>query len=95
MYQLRIYDITPGRMDEFVELFHQFAAVRRELGFEIIGPWTVPDANQFVWIVGYQGPDSFEEATQAYYDSPQRAAISPNPAEFLESVDTRMLRPVT
>jgi hypothetical protein len=94
MHQLRIYDITPGRMDEFVALFWRVAEIRRLLGFEVLGPWINEETNQFVWIVGYDGPGTFEEATQAYYDSPERASISPSPAEFLETVDTRMLTAV-
>ena len=94
-YQLRIYDITPGRMDEFVELFWEVAAVRRQLGFEVIGPWISEEKDQFVWIVGHGGPEGFEAATQAYYESPKRAGLSADPAEFLESVDARMLAAVT
>ena len=90
-YQLRVYDITPGRMDEFVELFWRIAELREQLGFEVVGPWIAPEQNRFVWIVGYAGPESFEEATQAYYDSPERASLRPSPAEFLESVETTML----
>lgn len=95
MHQLRIYDITPGRMDEFVSLFWRVAEIRRQLGFEVIGPWIDAEANQFVWIVGYDGPEGFEAAAQAYYDSPERASLSPDPADFLESVDTRMLEHVS
>ena len=90
-YQLRIYEITPGRMDEFVELFWRIAEVREQLGFEVVGPWINTEENRFVWLVGYDGPKTFDEATQEYYDSPERAAISPSPAEFLESVETTML----
>ncbi len=95
MYQLRIYDITPDRMDEFVTLFWRVAEIRRRHGFEVIGPWIDEEANQFVWIVGYDGPEGFEAAAQAYYESPERAALSPDPADFLEAVDTRMLAAVS
>ena len=94
MYQLRVYEITPGRMDEFIELFRRVAEIRERLGFEVIGPWIDAETDRFVWIVGYHGPEGFEAAAQAYYDSPERASLSPSPAEFLESVETTMLTAV-
>lgn len=90
-YQLRAYDVEPGRMDEFLGLFPDIVEIRRELGFEVVGVWQNHDTNRFVWIVGYDGQGSFEEATQRYYDSPGRAELDPNPADLLTGVHTEML----
>ena len=92
MHQLRIYTIEPGRMDEFVAVFAEVARLRRDAGFEVIGPWIVADADQFVWIAGYDGPDDWDIAGRRYYESPERAALEPDPGSFIVSSDVRMMR---
>lgn len=92
-YELRIYRVQAGRMAEFVELFRQVADARRAHGFEVLGPW-ITDDDGFIWITGYGGEDGFEAAVKRYYDSPERKAIQPEPASLLESMETRMMRPV-
>jgi hypothetical protein len=36
-----------------------------------------------VWIVSYDGPGGWEAASKAYYDSPERKAIDPDPATLI------------
>jgi hypothetical protein len=93
-YQLRIYDIVPGRMEEFVVLFGRIAEIRRSLGFDVLGPWVDADSDQFVWIAGYRGPQGFEAASRAYRESPERSGLMPDPSVFITSIETRMLRPI-
>jgi hypothetical protein len=66
--------------------------LRRRHGFEIVGAWQVEGADMFVWILGHDG--DYAAADAAYYASPERAALDPDPARFLESTETRMLRAV-
>ncbi len=67
--ELRIYQIAAGLMEEFVSLFDdEVAPARRANGFEVIGPWIQEDENQFVWIAGYDGELSWDEAVQRYYE---------------------------
>jgi hypothetical protein len=59
--------------------------LRRELGFTIPGAWTVEGESRFVWLLTYPGDwDAFEEADRRYFASPQRAAVSPDPARLIE-----------
>ena len=91
-YQLRIYDIQDGALEEFVALWRgQVAPLRQRFGFEIVGAWAVEDTNQFVWIVGH---DDFSAADKAYYDSPERAALNPDPRDLIVKADTRFMRAV-
>lgn len=90
--ELRIYDIKPGRMAEFLELFDaEVAPARIAYGFDVIGPWIDEDMNQFVWIASYDGASPWDEAEQRYRDSPERSNLSRDPMELIDSVDARML----
>ena len=89
IYQLREYTVKPGEMDEFIS---EWAAIvlplRQKFGWSVDGPWISRDENKFVWIVGAQG-DSVadgEAKDKEYYDSPERAAIDPDPARHLGEV---------
>ena len=91
--QLRIYTIEDGAFDEWVrEWSEHVAPLRRRLGFEIEGPWIDRSESTFVWLLGYDGPDTFDVADRRYYESPERRSIDPDPARHIASIETRMLR---
>jgi hypothetical protein len=91
-YQLRIYDIQEGALQAFTEEWRkQIVPLRKRFGFEIVGAWTVEDANQFVWIIAH---DDFEAADKTYYDSPERAAMDPDPRRLIREADTRLMSPI-
>ncbi len=82
---LRIYTIRPpGELDEWVEEWREHVLpLRRRLGFEVLGAWLSEEASTFTWLLGYGGPDGLEAANAAYYDSPERAALDPDPARHI------------
>ena len=82
--QLRIYTIHPGEMTAWVDEWKRLIApLRQRHGFEIVGAWKVDDADRFVWILRYDGPKSWQDADAAYYTSPERAAMQPDPARHI------------
>ncbi len=90
--QLRIYDIKPGLMAEFLELFNtEIGPARMAHGFDVIGPWVDEDENQFVWVASYDGVVSWDDAEQQYRQSPERRNLSRDPMDFIDSIDARML----
>src|SRR5262245_40533117 len=92
--ELRIYTVKPGTMDIWVAEWHEHVyPLRREFGFMVRAAWTVPDRNLFVWVLEYDGSD-FEIANQAYYDSPKRRALDPDPARHLAQTEHWPLRSV-
>lgn len=92
--ELRVYTVKPGAMDAWVAEWRQHVyPLRRELGFTVQSAWIVPDKNLFVWVLEYDGPD-FETANQAYYDSPQRQALDPDPVRHLIETEHWPLQPV-
>ena len=93
-WQLRDYEIARGRLDDFVEAWTRgVLPLRRAAGFEVRA-WTVPGESRFVWLLGYDGPGTFEAADAAYYDSPERAALDPDPAQWIVEDRKAMLEPV-
>lgn len=94
-WQLRMYRIEPGRLEEFVmEWKEKVVPLRREMGFTIAGSWTIPQGDRFVWIVGYDGPEGFEARNDQYYASPERAAFDPDPARLITQGEHWMASPV-
>ena len=81
--QLRMYTIKPGEMASWLEEWGRLVApLRHRSGFEILGAWTT-ESDQFVWILRYQGPKTWEEADAAYYASPERTQMQPDPARHI------------
>ena len=82
--QLRSYMIKAGQLDRFAELWSKgVRPLRTKRGFVIEGAWKIPSEERFVWVVTYDGPDEWEAANRAYYDSPERKAMDPDPASFI------------
>ena len=81
---LRIYTISPGEMEEWIaEWRAHVLPLRQRLGFEVLGAWVSDEASTFTWLLGYEGPDGLAAANAAYYDSPERAALDPDPARHI------------
>ena len=62
-YQLRRYQIAPGKLDEFVEGWTSgVVPLREQFGFRVRGAWSIPESSEFVWIISYDGPDGLAAA---------------------------------
>ncbi len=92
--QLRMYRIAPGEIHAFVDEWRAgVAPLRERYGFRIKGAWIVDGEDRFVGLLGYDGPESFEERDAAYYAGPERAALRPDPARRFLEAETWMLVP--
>ena len=81
--QLRMYTIKPGEMGDWLEEWGRLIApLRRRHGFEVLGAWTT-QSDQFIWVLRYAGPGTWEQADAGYYASPERAAMQPDPARHI------------
>ncbi|MEA2299049.1 MAG: hypothetical protein QOF77_1985 [Solirubrobacteraceae bacterium] len=90
--QLRIYSIRTARLDEFTAFWRaEIVPLRRRFGFTVEGAWADAETSTFAWVVGHP---EFDEAEAAYYASPDRAALSHDPSEFIEHSDLRRMEPV-
>ena len=93
-WQLRDYGIAEGHLDDFLDAWTRgVLPLRRAAGFEIQA-WTVPEESRFVWLLAYDGPGTFAAADEAYYDAPERAALDPDPAQWIVENRKLMLEPI-
>ena len=96
---LRIYTIRPGELDEWLEEWRDHVVpLRRSVGFEVLGAWvseTGPEESAtFAWLLGYDGPGDLDAANAAYYDSPERQALEPDPARHIAEARQLSVRAV-
>src|SRR5919204_1829545 len=90
--QLRIYTIEPGELAEWIEEWRRHVAPLRErLGFKVVAAWTIEETNQFVWILRFDGAD-WKAADVAYYASPERTAMTPDPARHIAKAEQWFIR---
>jgi hypothetical protein len=82
--QLRIYEVIPGRMDAWVELFTRGTLpLRRAHGFSVRA-WRADAAGCFVWLVEHAGSEAeFEAADRAYYALPEHGPLHEQALEYL------------
>jgi hypothetical protein len=92
--QLRIYTIKPGEMGEWLSEWRaKIAPLRERTGFKVLGAWTAEAENRFIWIIRYSGDKSWDEADNAYYESPDRTAMKPDPARHIAESETWFVNP--
>lgn len=92
--QLRRYTINRGKLDDFVAAWQRgVVPLRQRHGFHVDGAWLIRDRSEFVWLMRYDG-DDWEAKDKAYYASPERAALSPDPAQLIAKVEHWFVTPV-
>lgn len=95
-WELRIYTINRGRLDDFVAAWREGVyPLRLEHGFKIPAAWVSRQNNQFIWVLGYDGPLEWDEAQSAYYGSSQRQSLDVDPLDFIAHGDTWPITPAT
>jgi hypothetical protein len=93
IYQLRDYRIRPGAMEEWISEWQvAIRPLRTKFGFKIVGAWIIEAEDRFIWVLAWDGPGEFQDGDRAYYTSPERQMVEPDPARLIVSVDTRMVR---
>ena len=93
-FQLREYTVKPGEMAEWIEEWRsRIVPLRTMAGFQVLGAWTIDGTDQFVWIISYDGPKSWQEAEADYYGSSERKALQPDPARHLAHTSARLMTP--
>jgi hypothetical protein len=93
--QLRVFTINRGQMDRFLDAWVRgVPPLRVKHGFRIDGAWVVPDRNEFLWVLTYDGPEGFAARDSAYYASTERGALDPDPVQFIARAERWFVRPV-
>ncbi len=96
--ELRIYTIQPGQLDEWLAYFATTVVpLYPPFGISVLQCWVDRATNQFVWTRRIEGASTVDEAravTEAFSNSPERAAIADEVRSYIASVEARMLEPV-
>lgn len=94
-HQMRMYTINRGMMDEFVRAWRAgVVPLRIKAGFQVSAAWINNETNQFIWILSYDGADDWEQANAAYYASPERASLNPDPVSMIARIETHFVEDV-
>ena len=54
----------------------------------------IEERNEFVWIVSYDGPEKWDAKQAEYYSSPERAAVDPDPAQYIAKTERWFVKSV-
>jgi hypothetical protein len=93
--QIRIYTINKGALKLFAnEWDEKIRPLREKIGFRVPGAWTIEATNQFVWLMEYDGPDSWDALDKAYFDSDERRDMDPNPGRLIARMEQYFMEPV-
>jgi hypothetical protein len=91
--QIRVYRLQPGALEEFEREWREHVVpLRRQFGFEVLGAWASAEEDAFVWIIRHEG--DFVAADRAYYLSPERGALDPDPARHILEPRAFLARPL-
>lgn len=87
---LRTYTVREGKLEEWAQKWRDLLVpLRVEFGFEIHGAWMDGERNQFVWVISYDGPETFEERDAQFWASPEAQALGLDPLQYLVKTDVR------
>jgi hypothetical protein len=93
--QLRIFKVQEGKLDEFIKAWlSQVYPLRLHHGFTIDGAWIDEIRNEFIWILSYEGPEDFDVKDKAYLVATHRITLDPDPAQWIDRGEKRMVRAV-
>lgn len=94
--ELRDYRIAPGHLDDFISAWRDgVVPLRERFGFRIEGAWAVRSESRFVWVLSHDGTDEqWNAVNEAYYVSSERAALDPDPAQWIQKAGHTVIQPV-
>lgn len=67
--EVRTYRVTPGRREEFVEIFEKrVVPLHREYGIAVLGPFLdTENPNRFIWLRGFPSLAERDTMKAAFY----------------------------
>ena len=92
--QMRLFSIQPGHLDDFVRAWQAGVyPLRLRSGYTIDCAWAIPERHEFIWILSYDGPEDWAAKEAAYYASPERAAVDPDPRQYIVQTQAWFVTP--
>ena len=69
IFEVRVYTITPGKLDTFARWMERADKFQDAVGMRILGHFTVPEQNKYVWIRIYPDEATRQQRFKAVYES--------------------------
>ncbi len=100
MYELRVYEILPGRMPAMLARLERAAAVFRQHGFDVAGVWTeiVDDNPRLIYVTVFDDAADRERKWEAFANDPAWHAIeadSERDGPIVANVTSTYMRPAS
>lgn len=96
IYQLRQYEIYPGKMPDWVALFDgHIKPLHDRLGIPIIGAWQPVEDDTFVWIRGFHDQKAIARLEAAYFSSPERQALGDRPQQLIQQIQIKLMTAIS
>ena len=100
LYELRRYDVAPGKLPALIERFGGFTVHKwKEYGFRLIGFWTPmlgEKSNQVVYIWGWESVEERAQKTAKWRADPERAKVwadSEKNGTLVQRVNNQLMEP--
>jgi hypothetical protein len=68
-FEIRVYNITAGKMDDFITWMQAVTKWQESVGMDILGQFSAPKQNKYVWIRQYPDEATREKRFAAVYGS--------------------------
>ncbi len=93
--QLRLYTINKGKMDDFVAAWRKGVyPLWHKHGFRIERAGVIQESNQIMWVLSHDDPVDWDAKEAAYYASPERKSLTPDPAQWIARAERYFISPV-
>ncbi|RYC05932.1 NIPSNAP family protein [Nocardioides zhouii] len=91
VFQLRTYQIKPGGMDEWLELFHgAVVPLHEKYGLPVRAAWFDREGSTFTWVRELIGEGTAEEQEARYRETEERTRVlGDRPKTFIDSMKVR------
>ena len=92
LQQLRIYRTEEGNFGEFLRLWMEGVYTTRQARGWHVQAWVVPEKSELVWVLSRDCTrEEWEAQEKAYYESPERKSLNPDPAQFIVDGEHRWI----
>ena len=94
IYQLRMYTVNRGMMDQWVKLFNEtIVPIQEKHGIKIDGKWVNEDKNQFIWIRSFADAEDVKAKEAAFSGSQEWKAVVNQVRSHLARMEVQTMEP--
>ena len=96
IYQLRMYTVNRGMMDQYVKLFNEtIAPIQEKYGIKIDGRWVNEDRSQFICIRSFADAEDVKVKEAAFHEAPEWRAVEDQVRSHLARVEAQTMEPAS